>query len=368
MTAAHEVVLAGCGAIGSRFAALVAPDVSLTCVDNQRVERENLGIAAFGEPDLGADKAHTVARRCRERGHLARSLCGDVRYVLRPGLVRAVDAAVICLDNPSAIHDAADVLWAGSAAPLPVLVLTCGSDAGSYQARLFLTPGLCPACLFSPAQRHAEAGALVTRCSDSSAPRASAAAAQAAAETGARLLAQWHAGDRSLANCRVQRDAEGPEYVVRMPDAPAPACAVAHGSPEPDAPVIELGGPITTISVGSLAQAAVRFTGPDAALLFGRRAVPLAGLYCPSCPASAPTDPLLLPAALATWQACACGHTPRVLGECTTVPVHRLQAPAVAALTLAEWGAGPGDEFTAVGGKGHVRLRCAFTWRDLDGQ
>jgi molybdopterin/thiamine biosynthesis adenylyltransferase len=362
-----EVVLAGCGAIGSRFADLVAGHVSLTCIDNQRVEPENLGIAAFTESDLGADKAQAVAERCRRRGGRARGIAGDVRYALRPGLARAAAAAVICLDNPRAVRDAAETLWAARTL-LPVLVLTCGNEARSYQVRLLVTPGLCPACLFDAAQRYADTAALTASCVDSSAPRAAAAAAQAAAAAGARLLAGWRGGDRTLTNCRVQCDAGGPEYVVRMPEAPSLACPVPHGGVQADVPVVELGGSIAGVKVDTLARAAERFAGRDAVLLLGRRAAPLAGLYCPSCPTSAPTGPLLLPAAVNAWQGCACGVTPRPLGECTTLPVHRLLEPPVAALTLAEWGAGHGDEFTAVGQHGRVHLRCAFTWEDLDGQ
>lgn len=368
-TPRFEVALIGGGAIGSRFeAAFCEPAAGITFIDNQRLQPENLGGGAFGETDLFQDKARVLAARRRARPGVGRALCGDVRYALRPGLVRALDAAVLALDNPTAVRDATAALWAGGSSPLPVLALTCGGAEGGYQARLFVRPGLCPVCLFGEADRRADCLGSGSSCVDTSAPRASAAAAEAAARAGAAILARWRAGDYGLANCRVQCDAnQGEAYVIRMPQTLSPRCPVTHcGVGDWRDSIEELGGAIAAVMVGTLAERAITCVGDDAEIVLDRRAVPLGGLYCPRCRAISTARPLLVPAALATWQACACGWTPRPLGECSTLSARELLGSEVAALSLAAWGAGHGDEFVATGRNGRVRLRCTFEWSDLE--
>jgi hypothetical protein len=180
-------------------------------------------------------------------------------------------------------------------------------------------------------------------------------------------MAGWRSGDRSLANCRVQCDPGGAEFVVRMPGDPSARCPVAHDTSERAAGrIIDLGAPIAAVTVAMLATGALTHAGDDAAFVLGRRGVPLGGLYCGSCGTIAPTAPLLLPAARAAWRACACGAPPRPLGQRTTIAVRELLGGDVAALTLAAWGAGHGDEFVAVGSHGCLRLRCTFDWEDID--
>jgi len=353
-----ELLIAGCGAIGSRFAALLALSTRATFADVDRVTY--LGVADYTAEDLGKEKAALLAARRRAQGGVGRALVGDLRYTLRPGLARALDAAVLCLDNPRALRDAADVLWsAGSGRP--VLVVTCGSET-EHQVRVFDGLGPCPACFFGSAEWHADRASEGASCSATSAPRASAAAAEAAARAGAELLGRWRAGERSLTNCRVQRDAGTDAYTIRMPAAPSPRCPVSHAEPsDPREPL----GSIAEVTVGALAERALACAGDDAVLLLGRRAVPLAGIYCPECRTTRPTPLRLLPAALAT-RACACHAPLRPLGERNTVSVRELLAPGVASLTLAAWGAGHGDEFLVAGRRGQVRLCCRFDWRHLD--
>ncbi|TMA43940.1 MAG: hypothetical protein E6J83_09465 [Deltaproteobacteria bacterium] len=273
-----EVLVAGCGAIGWYFAALLDLSDGATFGDVDRVMPENLGVSGFTAEDLGKEKAAVLAGRRRAQGGLGRALVGDLRYTLRPGLARALGCAVLCLDNPRAVRDAAEVLWSAGSGHRPVLVLTCGSEA-QYQVRLFDGLGPCPVCLFGAGERHADRTAEGATCSATSAPRASAAAAEAAARAGAELLARWRAGERSLANCRIQRDAAGAEaYTIRLPAAPSPGCPVPHSeSSDAHEPL----GAIAEVTVGALAERAIGRAGDDAVLLLGRRAVPLAGIYCP---------------------------------------------------------------------------------------
>src|SRR5206468_1069449 len=104
----------------------------------------------------------------------------------------------------------------------------------------------------------------------------------------------------------------------------------------------------------------------DAELMLGRRTVPLGGLYCRACAAVAPAPQLLMPAAAAAWRGCACVAAPRALGERNIVAAGDLLAAAIAPMTLAEWGAGHGDEFLVEGSRGRALLRCSFEWEDLD--
>jgi molybdopterin/thiamine biosynthesis adenylyltransferase len=221
-------VVAGSGAIGSRFAAHVDRAERVVFLDADRVTVENLGIAAFTERDLGLPKAEVLAERRRATGLSAGALDGELRYVLRPGLVRALDAAVLCLDNASAIRDAADAIWSDARPGIPVVVLGCGAADGGYQARLFRAGGSCPVCLMSDSERRAMGRHGTTGCSAvATAPRASLHAAEAAAVCGAAVLARFRAGEHDLADCRVQRDgAAGSEYRIRMPATPSPRCPV----------------------------------------------------------------------------------------------------------------------------------------------
>jgi len=377
----YEILLVGGGAIGSRFAATdtaAVPDVALTCIDRDRVRPENLGIAAFAAADVDQPKALVLAARRRAQHRIGRGLYGDVRYALRPGLVRGLAAAVFALDNPTALRDATEAVWAAGATAIPVLVLTCGGEAGGYQVRVCVSPGVCPVCLFGELDRFLDRAAQGTSCVDTSAPRAAAVAATAAAAAAARILAGWRAGDLTLANCRLQLDPGGEaEYRIQMPAAPAPGCPVPHGNPSHGdqldaavhsvaAAVCELGGSINAVTVGALAEAAIRTAGADAELMLGRRAVPLAGLYCPQCGAVAPSSPLLIPAACAAWRGCTCGGVPRALGTRHVIAARDLLTATLAPATLAAWGAGHGDEFLVQGSRGRVRLRCAFEWEDLD--
>jgi molybdopterin/thiamine biosynthesis adenylyltransferase len=360
-------LLAGCGAIGSRFEAAYGDlKARLAFADRDRVGRENLAVAAFDEEDLGHEKAAVLAQRRRRRAATGWSLCGDVRYTVRPGLVEAIDAAVLCLDNPTAIRDAAETLWAVGSAELPVLALTCGGDRGGYLARLFLRPGLCPVCLFGEGLHRADRQSFTTSCVDTTAPRASAAAAEAAAWAGAELLAKWRWGDRSPANCRVQCDAvEDRVLVIRMPSAPSPRCPVSHQAVQ-RYDLVELGGSTRAASVGTLAGRAIAALGNDARIDLGRRAVPLRGIYCSGCRRVTRPPKLLMPAALQAGRSCRCAQPLLPVGQGHTVAAVELLSPALASLSLAAWGAGHGDEFVARGRRGAVRLRCAFDWRELD--
>jgi molybdopterin/thiamine biosynthesis adenylyltransferase len=359
-----ELVLLGCGAIGSRVEEMCAVDgVGLTCVDREAVAADNIGVAAYGPGDVGRAKATVLAARRSTRGGLGRALHGDLRYVVRPGLLGAARGVICCLDNPCALHDAATAIWAGATAGLPVLVLTCGgAGRPGWLARLFITPGRCVACTFGRAERDAARRAVGgTSCEQTSAPRASASSARAAAAAGVRVLTRWLAGDRSLANCRLQDDGAG-EYVARMPGDRSRHCT-AH---EDDSPIVALDGSIATVTVGTLGERALACAGDDAVIALGRRAVPLGGVYCPACRAVWGSPPLLLPAALGRPRPCACAVAPRPLGERRLLGARELLALDDGALGLAAWGAAPGDEFVALGRAGRVRLRCAFDWSELE--
>ena len=357
-----EVLVAGCGAIGWYFAALLDLSDGATFGDVDRVMPENLGVSGFTAEDLGKEKAAVLAGRRRAQGGLGRALVGDLRYTLRPGLARALGCAVLCLDNARAVRDVSEVLWPAGSGHRLVLVLTCGRKA-QYQVRLLDGLGPCPVCFFGAGERHADRTAEGATCSATSAPRASAAAAEAAARAGAELLARWRAGERSLANCRIQRDAAGAEaYTIRLPAAPSPGCPVPHsGSSDAHEPL----GAIAEVTVGVLVERAIGCAGDDAVLLLGRRAVPLAGIYCPDCRRTHPAPLRLLPAAQAA-RPCGCTAPLRPLGERNAVSARELLVPALASLTLAAWGAGHGDEFVVAGRKGRVRLCCRFEWGDLD--
>jgi hypothetical protein len=359
-----ELVLLGCGAIGSQVEEVCPVDgVALTCVDREVVAPENLGVAAYGPDDVGRAKATVLAARRSARGGVGRAVVGDLRYVARPALLAAAAAIICCLDNPTALHDAAVAIWAGAAAGVPVLVLTCGGDARpGWLARLFVTPGRCVACTFGRAEREADRRAAGgTSCGQTSAPRAGAVSARAAAEAGAHVLTRWLAGDRSLANCRLQDDGAG-AYVARMPADRSRHCT-AH---DDESPIIAIGGSIATLTVGVLGARALACAGDDAVIALGRRTVPLGGVYCPACRAVWGSPPVLLPAALARPRPCACPLAPRPLGERSVLGARELLALEGGTLGLAGFGAAPGDEFVAVGRAGRVRLRCAFAWSELE--
>lgn len=364
MRGPRQVLLLGCGAIGSRFAsALAAVRAALTCVDHDRVAPENLGVSDFRPADLGAPKASILAARWRAGGAVAHALVGDLRYLVRPGLTAAVDAVVCCLDNPSALHDAATAIWAGAPPGVPVLVLTCGGESRpGWLARLLVTPGACIACAFDRTDREAcrrsSAGA---GCSQTAAPRAAAESAQAAAVAGARLLAQWLGGDRSIAHSRLQDDGAG-QFLARMPAAGSRRCEVAHTD---YTPLVAL-GPARSVTTGHLAERALACAGDDAVIDLGRRSVPLGGLYCPACRVTWGSPPLLLPAALALPGPCACRVTPRPLGTRSELGARELLDLDGGTRGLLALGASPGDEFVARGRAGQVRLRCAFDWAELE--
>ena len=364
MSDPRQLLLLGCGAIGSRFtAALAAVRAALTCVDRDRVAPENLGVSDFRPADLGTPKASILAARWRASGAVAHALAGDLLYLVRPGLTAAVDAVVCCLDNPGALHDAAAAIWAGAPPGVPVLVLTCGGESRpGWLARLLVTPGACIACTFDRADReayrHSSTGA---GCSQTTAPRAAADSAQAAAEAGARLLARWLGGDRSIARSRLQDDGAG-EFLARMPAATSRRCAVAHTD---QTPLVAL-GPARSVTTGALAERALECAGHDAVIDLGRRSVPLGGLYCPACRVTWGSPPLLLPAALARPRPCACGVAPRPLGTRSELGARELLDLDGGTLGLLAMGASPGDEFVARGHTGQVRLRCTFDWAELE--
>jgi molybdopterin/thiamine biosynthesis adenylyltransferase len=359
-----EVLVGGVGAIGSRLADVCADrDLAFTFLDAQVVEPENLTVAAFAATDLLRPKAEVAAERRRALGP-ARALTGDLRYTLRPGLARALDAAVLCLDNAAALRDAAEAIWSAGA-EIPVLVLTCGGETEpGWLVRLFVPPGPCPACLFGAAERRADHAALAgASCARTTAPRAAARAAEAAARAGTAILARWRAGDRSLAHHRVQADAPGGrELVVSMPEGVSPRCPVVHGS---DGHVEDLGGTVAHVSVGDLAERAMARVGDDAEVVLGRRSVPLGGLWCPGCGRTWGTPPLLLPAARRAPRPCACAEPPRPIADRHSVGMRELLGLDGGRMSLAAWGAGHGDEFAVAGARGHLRLRCRFDWSEL---
>jgi len=379
-----EVLLAGCGAIGSRFAAGLDSGAALTCADRQRVAPENVGVGVYDQGDIGAGKAAVVAARHRARGGVARALDGDLRYTLRPGLASALGGAVVCVDNPTALRDVAEMLWASGRHDLPVLVLTCaGQGKVGWQVRGFVTHGLCPVCLWGDEDRRADRLGLGMSCADTSAPRASAEAAAGAARAAAAILERWRTGEHAIANCRWQYVGSGAEsgserasvadpvpFLIRMPSEVSPRCPVQHHAADTRTgtrdPIEDLGDTIAGVTVGSLAARALAFAGDDAEILLGRRAVPLGGLYCQRCSALAPAPLALLSAPEARRSVCGCGEMPLPLGTRNIVGARELGASEVAAWSLAAWGAGHGDEFMTAGRHGRVRLRCRFDWRELD--
>ena len=360
MSSRLRLLVLGCGAIGSRLPAHLPADVDLLCVDRERVASENVGVGAFTSADVLAMKATVVAAGYRARGGVARALVGDVRYAVRPGLVRAVDLVVVSLDNKSAILDACVAVWAARP-DLPVLILGCGADLG-YQVRVSVTPAACPACTWSEAERFEEAPGETASCADTSAPRAAARAAEAAAAAASQVIAALAAGDRRMVGRRLQSDG-GREFVLNLPPAPSSGCPVPHLPG--DRRCEPLGGSIDTVTVGTLATRALLTAGADAEILLGRRALPLGGLYCPRCRRTGPAPLRLLPAAAAGFAPCGCGSA-RPLGVRTSTPAAELLAAPAAALTLAAFGAGHGDVFVVAGGKGSATLEASFTWSDLD--
>src|SRR5437763_11480364 len=103
------MLIAGCGAIGSFFAALLGVSVRATFADVDRVMRENLGVADYTAGDLGREKAAVLAARRRGQGGVGRALVGDLRYTLRHGLERALDCAVLYLVNTGTMRAPSDV-------------------------------------------------------------------------------------------------------------------------------------------------------------------------------------------------------------------------------------------------------------------
>jgi hypothetical protein len=362
-----EVLVPGAGAIGSNIEAAIADlPVACTFVDRQAYSDENRGVALVSEADIGRPKAAVLAARRRARGRVARALHGDVRYTIRPGLARSLAATIVAVDSATALRDLAEAFWSPPAARGLFLVVTCGgeSNGAGWQARAFVPPGLCATCLFGAAEREADRLAQRASCYDTTAPRAAAAAAEAAARGAAAILARWLGGERALAGCRIQRDAGGGEYVIRMPAAPSPGCPVPHPRPDdPLEPREDLGGSVAEVPVARLAERALALAGEQAEIDLGRRALPLGGLYCPCCRALSPAQPLLLPAAQAAARACSCGELPQPLGERHTVGARELLA--LGPLSLAAWGAAPGDEFSVVGRR-RVRLTCRFDWGEID--
>ena len=363
---AVEIGLLGAGAIGSRVAALLPRAFGCTVVDNQHVLPENLDTSRFEPEDCFRPKATVTAARRGASAGGARALHGDVRYAVRPGLVRALDAVLLCLDNPTAIRDVTEAVWDAGIAGIPLLVLTCGNAAtrGGYQVRLFLAgrDRACPCCLWGQGERDADRRARGASCAVTTAPRASASAAEAAAEAGVRVLLRWLDGDRGAVGARVQRDGDGAEYVIRMPASPVAGCPVSH---HPETVLqVDLGGGIDAVTVGAVAERAIAEAGDDAQILLGRRAVPMMGLTCPRCRVLTAAPLRLLPAATSSRQ-CECPGTLQPLATRSQVGAHELVAPDSAGLTLRQFGSGPGEELLAVGSRGAVLLRTSFEWGEI---
>jgi hypothetical protein len=360
-----EIGILGVGAIGSWLEAYLPASFGCTFVDNQRVLPENVDVARFSAEDCFKPKASVAAARRRAAGGAGRALYGDVGYALGPGLVRELAGVVVALDNPSAIRDVTEILM-GSDIRVPLLVLTCGNEGtgGGYQVRFFLSGrgSSCPCCFWGAGERDADRHGRGASCAATTAPRASAAAAEAAAQAGARLLLGWLSGDRSSVGARVQRDGEGGEYVIRMPRTPMPGCPVPH-HPQPER-LVDLGGDVGTVTLRIFAEHAVAEAGDDAEIVLGRRAVPTVGMQCPRCQLISPAPLRLLPAA-ASISSCACAAPLRPLAWRWQVSARELLAPGVGGLTLREFGAAAGDEFLVVGHKGAVRLAATFDWREL---
>jgi hypothetical protein len=364
-------LLAGSGAIGSLLEALLPTDLEIVFADADRVAPENLGIAAFAEGDLHRAKADVLAERYRGRGGLGRALLGDVAYSLRPGLVRTLAGAVLALDGPRAIESATRALWGDARPGLPVVALGCGGEGHEgAQARVFAVPGGCAVCGFGEALRRGAARGDRTSCAAATAPRASAASARSAAALGARLVRGLRAGDETLVHSRFQLDARGLESRVRLPAAPSPRCPVPHGDPVAagagaGTARVPLGGGIHEVSVGELAARAVALLGEDAEIVLEGRALPMVGLACRGCGRLSAAPPILLPAAVRSAKACDCLDPLFPLGTRARIGARELLRSEARSLLLADWGAGPGDEFTCAGDRGEVRLACDLADGDL---
>jgi hypothetical protein len=359
-----EVAILGAGAVGSWLAALLPTDVASTTVDHEIFLPENLPTSCFAPADCFQPKSLVAAAGRRDRGAVARGLRADVRYAVRPGFVRALRAVLVALDNPSAIRDVAEVAWDASVATVPLIVVTCGNEAtlGGYQVRVFLPARdrVCPVCLRGRRDRDADRGA---SCALTSAPRASAEAARAAAEAGTRVLRRWLDGDGTLAGTRLQCDRSGrPEYHIRMPLGPVGGCPVPHHAPNET--VVDLDGTVGTLKVGTLAERALASAGNDAELLLGRREIPVFGMKCPRCDRVTPPPLRLLPAATLSRQ-CGCVSTLVPFATRSRVAARALAASDAAAITLSSFGCAPGEELLAVGARGTVRLRTRFDWSEL---
>jgi hypothetical protein len=275
---------------------------------------------------------------------------------------------LVALDNPTAIRDVVEVLWDGAVAHLPLIVMTCGNAAtgGGHQVRVFLPARdrLCPCCLWGDAERQADGEGRGASCAVTSAPRASAEAAEAAAGAGLRVLARWLDGDRTLAGTRTQCDGAGrPEYAIRLPAAPMGGCPVAHHAQTET--IIALDGTVDTLTVGALAERALASAGADAELLFGRRSLPMVGMSCPRCGRFTAAPLRLMPAATASRQ-CGCGSALAPVATRSRVGARELLASDAAPLTLRAFGSGPGEELLAVGSRRTVRLRTRFDWKEME--
>jgi hypothetical protein len=361
-----EIGIFGAGAIGSRLGTHLPASVGCTFVDNQTVLPENVDVSRFTADDCFKPKAIVAAARQRAAGGAGHALCGDVRYAIGPGLVRRLAAVAVALDNPTAIRDVVEIMW-GADIRVPLIVLTCGNDGtgGGYQARFSLAArtSSCPCCFWGAGERAADRHAHGTSCAATTAPRASAEAAEAAARAGAGLLLGWLDGDRSRLGARVQRDGGGAEYVIRMPETPTPGCPVPHHRQRER--LVDLGGDIGAVTMQAFAERAMTEAGDDAEVLLGRRVVPMVGLQCPRCDAIVSAPLRLLPAAATASASCACAVPPRPLATRSQVWARELLAPDVARLTLRDFGAAPGDEFLIVGRKEAVRLGATFDWQEV---
>jgi len=366
VTTGADVLILGAGAVGSHLVRRLPSWLRLTIADAQVVDRENLSTSCFVAPDCGLPKAEVAAARHRTRGGTARALVGDVCFTVRPGLLRAHGVVVTALDNVSALRDVVEALWGAAIGGPPLLVLTCGNEAtgGGCQVRCFPTgrDAVCPCCLWGQAERQADRLSQGASCAGADAPRASAAAAQEAADLGMRTLLGWLDGDRSAAGRRIQRDRGGGEYAIRLPDRPVPGCAVPHHAD--DERVVDLAVGIDDLLVGTLAERALAEVGDDAVVLLDRRKVPMLGMACRGCGHVSAAPLRLLPAA-AGARCCGCPDPPRALATRSQVGAHELRAPDVARLTLREFGSGPGDEVRVAGSGGAARLRARFDWSEV---
>src|SRR6185295_11277562 len=109
-----------------------------TSIDAQLVLPENLATSRFEGDECFQPKAVATAARRRAAGAVARAIHGDVRYVLRPGLVRALAALLVAVDNQAAVRDVVEMVWDAGITGMPLFVLTCGNagTGGGYQVRV----------------------------------------------------------------------------------------------------------------------------------------------------------------------------------------------------------------------------------------